>query len=115
MSGSPPARPLAPSAPDVEEELLLQAVARLNARVLGLVTGLLAGTGLLLATLILVLKDGPTPGRHLALLSQYFPGYTVTVAGACLGFVYAFLAGYVAGYAVGKVYNRIVRVRNARD
>ncbi len=117
MSASGPRSPREPAPPALttEDELLLRAVARLNARVLGAVTGLVAGIGLLLATLVLVLKDGPAPGPHLVLLSQYFPGYSVSVAGAFLGFVYAFLAGYLAGYAVGKVYNRIVRLRNARS
>ncbi len=97
-----------------EEELLLQAVARLNARVLGLVAGAVAGAGLLLATHVLVVKGGPHPGPHLSLLSQYFPGYSVSPLGALVGFAYAFVTGYVAGYAVGKVYNRIVSVRTVR-
>ena len=96
-----------------EEELLLRAVARLNANVLGLVLGVLLGGLLFVATVFLVLKGGPEPGPHLSLLSQYFPGYSVTLPGALLGFVYGALVGYVAGYAVGAIYNRIVSIKSS--
>jgi len=94
-----------------EEQLLLRAVARLNANVLGIVLGLLFGGLLFVATILLLLKGGPEPGPHLSLLSQYFPGYSVTIAGAFLGFLYAAIIGYVAGYAIGVIYNRIVSIK----
>ncbi len=81
---------------------------RLNARVWGITGGLLLGGGLFIATLVLVIKGGPNVGRHLALLSNYFPGYSVTVLGSFIGFVYAFVLGYGAGRVVGAVYNRMV-------
>jgi hypothetical protein len=99
--------------PANEEELLLRAVARLNANMLGIVAGLLSGLILFLATIILVVKGGPSPGRHLVLLSQYFIGYEITVVGAFVGFLYASLLGYIAGYVVGKIYNRLVALKGA--
>jgi hypothetical protein len=95
-----------------EEELLLRAVARMNAHVLGAVLGLLTGGALFAATMFLVLKGGPEPGAHLSLLSQYFFGYSVTVPGAFIGFAYAAVVGYVAGYAIGAIYNRLVSLKN---
>ncbi len=103
-----------PLPPDVEEQDLLAAVARLNARILAGVVGALTGLALLLATLVLVAKDGPHPGPHLVLLAQYFPGYSVTVGGAFVGFAYAFVLGAAAGYAIGRLYNRIVSLRDTR-
>lgn len=98
--------------PPTEYELLRQQIARLDASAYGFVTGVMAGLGLLAATLILVAKGGPAVGRTLGLLAHYFPGYSVTVGGAFIGFAYAFVSGYAAGYLVGFVYNRIVaRVR----
>jgi hypothetical protein len=102
---------LEPDAP--EEEILLQAVARLNARLLGGALGVTGGLILFIATIVLVLKDGPNPGPHLALLSQYFPGYSVTVVGAFVGFAYGLVVGYVAGWIIGVVYNRVVSIREA--
>ncbi|HEV8525672.1 MAG TPA: hypothetical protein VGQ71_14350 [Terriglobales bacterium] len=90
-----------------EEELLEQAVAQLNAKLLGLILGLMLGIGLFIATIILVIKGGPDPGRHLGLLSQYFPGYDITVTGSFLGFGYAFGVGYAIGALIGAVYNRL--------
>ena len=71
--------------------------------------GLFCGLGLLLATVTLVVKGGTNPGPHLALLAVYFPGYRVTWAGACIGFVYAFVAGYAVGRSVATIYNRVIR------
>ena len=71
--------------------------------------GLLCGGVLFFATLFLALRDGPAAGPHLALLSQYFPGYSVTVLGSLVGFVYAFLVGAVGGYLLTSIYNRLAR------
>ena len=93
-----------------EEELLQKAVIKLNAKLLGIVFGLILGLGLFAATVILVIKGGPEPGAHLALLSQFFPGYTITWVGAMVGFVYAFLLGFGVGAMIGSVYNKVARV-----
>ncbi len=71
--------------------------------------GLLLGGGILLATVILVIKGGPDVGQHLGLLRAYFPGYRVTWPGSLVGFVYGFVVGYGAGRLVGAVYNRMAR------
>lgn len=94
---------------DTEEQREVAAVlARLNARAWGIATGLLFGAGLFLATMFLLLKGGENVGQHLGLLSVYFPGYTVTIPGAFIGFVYGFVVGYALGRVIGAVYNRLV-------
>lgn len=93
------------TAPDPQIQSALQ---RLNARAWGIALGLLFGVGLFAATIILVIKGGPNVGRHLGLLSAYFPGYRVTVLGSVIGFIYAFVIGYAIGRLVGTVYNRLV-------
>ncbi len=90
------------------EQELRVAIRRLNARAWGIAVGLLLGGGLFLATNILVLKGGPNVGQHLRLLSQYFPGYSVSFVGSLIGFIYAFVGGYIIGRAIGYVYNRLV-------
>lgn len=82
-----------------ESERVETYVLRPNGRVWGIALGLLFGFGLMIATLILVVKGGDDVGRHLGLLSVYFPGYRVTVTGAFIGFIYA----YIVGYATGRV------------
>ena len=83
------------------------ALMRLNARAWGIAFGILLGGTLFLATIVLVLKGGPTVGAHLQLLSAFFPGYHVSWAGAFVGFVYAFVLGYALGRIIGEVYNRL--------
>ena len=93
-----------------EDEVLKKAIAHLNATLLGTVLGLIMGFGLFLATMILVLKGGPAVGRHLTLLNQFFPGYSVTLLGGIIGFFYAFAIGFLIGAALGTVYNQIAKV-----
>ena len=92
-----------------EEEQLAKAVVKLNAKLLGIVFGMLLGIGLFLATNFLVLKGGENVGQHLSLLSQFFPGYSVTFLGSLVGFAYAFAVGLVVGSVLGAVYNKVAR------
>jgi hypothetical protein len=92
-----------------EEKAIEQFTIRLNAVMTGIVIGILCGTILFLATIFLVLKGGPNPGYHLRLLAQYFPGYSVTIGGSFLGFLYGGLVGFICGWFIGSVYNRFAR------
>lgn len=87
---------------------LSQAILRLNSKAWGIAVGMLLGTGLFLATIILVAKGGPNVGQHLQLLSAYFPGYRVTILGSFIGFAYGFVVGYGLGRLVGSLYNKLV-------
>jgi hypothetical protein len=40
-------------------------------------------------------------------LSVYLPGYSVTVIGSLIGFVYAFVIGYGFGRSIVTIYNRL--------
>jgi len=95
------------------EEILVSRLLRLNAAVLGLVSGVVFGGGVFVATNWLVLKGGEVVGPHLALLGQYFIGYRVTFGGSFIGLAYGFVVGYVGGYVVATLYNRLVDFREA--
>lgn len=83
-------------------------IARMNARAWGVAFALLGGLGILISTWILVLEGGPVVGPHLALLSNFLPGYSVTFVGGLIGFVYIFVIGYALGRLIGTIYNRMV-------
>jgi hypothetical protein len=95
------------------EEILVSRLLRLNATVLGLVSGILFGGGIFVATNWLVLKGGAVVGPHLGLLGQYFIGYRVSFVGSFIGLAYGFFVGYVVGYAIAILYNLFVRLREA--
>jgi hypothetical protein len=97
------------------EKLVLTRLQRLNATAQGVVTGIIAGLGIFVATNWLVLKGGDKVGPHLALLGQYFIGYRVTFAGSFIGFAYAFVVGFIIGYLVARIYNWIVDLRDNRS
>ena len=90
----------------VVEPELAPVIRRLNARLLGITVGLICGGALFIATIWLVIKGGPDVGQHLGLLAQYFPGYSVSVLGSIVGFVYAFVVGYGIGATIASIYTR---------
>ena len=101
-----------------DEEKLLSAVVRLNAKMLGLILGILFGLAIFIATNWLVVKGAYiTPssknvvGPHLQLLSQFFIGYKVSFVGSIIGFAYGFAVGTLSGALIGWIYNRIVDFR----
>ena len=100
---------------DRELLLIARAVARLRAGIVAIVTGLVAGTGLFVATLWLVIKGGPHVGRNLSLLSAYYPGYSVTWTGSLVGFCYGTLTGAMLGWCVAWLYNVLAGWRNGRS
>ena len=97
------------------EDAVLVQLLYLNARVQGVVVGVLAGLAIFVATNWLVLKGGDVVGPHLALLGQFFIGYRVSFVGSLIGFAYGFVAGYVVGYSAARLYNAIARRRDARS
>lgn len=97
-----------------EEQIISQAVQRLNSNVLGLVFGVISVIIIFAATNWLVLKGGDVVGPHLSLLGQIFIGYSVTFLGSLIGAVYAFIVGYLSGWLVGWIYNAIVSLKTER-
>jgi hypothetical protein len=89
------------------DKAIQEGILALNARAWGISFGLLAGGALFLATNFLVIKGGVQVGRHLSLLSAFFPGYSVSFGGSLIGFVYAFVCGWALGRIIGAVYNKL--------
>ncbi|MCA9954227.1 MAG: hypothetical protein H6657_08220 [Ardenticatenaceae bacterium] len=85
---------------------------RMNAVVSGLVTGVIFGLIIFIATNWLLLKGGEPIGPHLALLGQFFMGYTVSFWGSLLGFLYGFVTGFILGSAVAVLYNFFLKLRH---
>lgn len=104
------------------DDIVLTRLLRLNAKIQGLVTGILLGLAIFLATNWLILQ-GPTIGSegqplvgpHLGLLGQYFIGYSVTFLGSLIGFAYGFVIGFVGGYLLCTIYNWLVEHKERRS
>ena len=93
------------------EDVVLARLVCLNAKVQGVVTGLVAGLAIFVATNWLILKGGEVVGPNLALLGQFFIGYRVTFMGSLIGFAYGFAGGFGAGYLVAGLYNWLVELK----
>jgi len=90
------------------EKIVMTRLARLSATIYGIVFGLLFGLGVFVATLWLVIRGGLVVGPNLALLGQFFLGYTVTYWGSVIGFIYGFAAGFIIGFLIATIYNWII-------
>ncbi len=94
--------------PIPEPEKLLDvldgAVPKLDPLSLGMSLGVVAGLGLLLATLFVLLRGGDM-GQTLVLLNEFFPGYTVTAVGALVGLGYGFFTGFSLGWGYAFLRN----------
>ncbi len=95
----------------LEQEVLTR-LAHLNATIEGIVAGVVFGGGIFLATVFLVVKGGRVVGPHLALLSEFLPGYEVTLAGSLIGLAYGLGLGFLIGYALALLYNWLADWRN---
>ncbi len=87
---------------------VLLAFARLDKLAMGVAFGTAVGLGLMILTLALVVKGGYPIGPNLALLGQFFIGYTVTFAGAFVGLAWGFATGFVIGWAFALVHNFLI-------
>jgi len=90
-----------------EQRIVTTVITQAHEQSWGIAVGLLLGLGLLIATVVLVLKGGDQVGPHLSLLGAYLPGYSVTFVGSLVGFVYMFVIGYGIGRSVVTLYNRL--------
>ena len=100
------------------DKAIIQAFARLDESALGLAIGAIFGLAIFVATMLLLLKGGDPLGPNLALLGQFFIGYTVTTKGAFVGLLYGFICGFILGWLTALLRNfvlhaylRIVKTR----
>ncbi len=95
---------------DPTDELIVQSLAKLDGRALGIAIGLLTGFGIFAATNFLVLKGGEVIGTNLGLLSQFFIGYDVDFRGSLIGLVYGMIVGFVIGWLIAAIRNFVFTI-----
>jgi hypothetical protein len=99
----------APDNDDTVTQQLALAFAPIHKLALGVAVGMVAGILLFVITMVHVALD-PAQGEFLALLGQYFYGYTVSTPGAFIGLFWGFVTGFVAGWFAGFVRNVAITV-----
>ena len=78
---------------------------RLHPMAFGAALGVVAGLSLFLVTVLLVIKGGNVVGPNLSLLSQFLPGYRVTMTGSILGLIYGQVIGFIGGWFFATIRN----------
>ena len=86
-------------------------VLKLYGHSLGLALGGIAALGLLVTTNWLVVRGTADESIHAQLLSQFLPGYSVSLSGSILGAVEIFVIVYLFCLLLGVIYNRVVSLR----
>lgn len=97
------------TAQDKEWDVIQSSIASLRASVMAVVFAMVGGVGLFVATAWLLIKGGVYVGKNLSLLSNFFPGYSVTWGGAFVGLIYGAVTGALLGYALAMLYNMLAR------
>jgi protoporphyrinogen oxidase len=95
-----PARvaPAVASAKISADDLIEAAFAKLDSVALGAALSVVCGLSVFIATVALLLKGGDRVGPRLALLGNYFIGFSVTWEGAFIGMLWAGALGFGLGY-----------------
>ncbi len=70
--------------------------------------GAVAGGGLWLATVLVLLQNGGDPTRALSLLGEYLIGYRVSWGGAIVGLLGGLAGGYMFGYILACLINGLI-------
>jgi protoporphyrinogen oxidase len=87
------------------ERIVMATFTRMDKTAFGCAVGTVSGLALFLATAWLVIKGGDVVGPTLNLLSQYFPGYSVSWFGTVIGLLYGALCGFAFGWATSALRN----------
>jgi hypothetical protein len=82
-----------------------------NGTTMGVALGLLLAAGLFASTNWLVLRGTADSSVHAMLISNYLPGYTVSLLGSLVGAAELFVLTFIASWLFCGIYNRIVKAR----
>ena len=87
------------------DKAIILAFAKVDKTALGIAVGAVSGLTIFLATNLLLIKGGDPIGPNLALLGQFFFGYTVTFKGSLVGLFYGFILGFILGWVTAFLRN----------
>jgi len=93
------------------EQVISYVTMHINGNALGLALGAITALGLFFSTNWLVMRGTANESVHAALLSNYFPGYTVSFAGSFIGALDIFVLTYLVCLVLGAIYNGVVLFR----
>ena len=94
-------------------ETLLRGTVRLNTLLTAGISGLMAGLGLLCLTWFSQSRGLTDPTQLLSLVGMLLPGYSVSAAGAWVGFLWGGVLGAIAGAVIYRIYAHSIRQRVA--
>ncbi|MEM7334024.1 MAG: FAD-dependent oxidoreductase [Chloroflexota bacterium] len=83
---------------------------KLDPLALGISLGAVVAIGLAILTLIVVPQGESMVADYLALINQFFPGYSVTIRGSLLGAAYGYLVGFIIGWLFAFLRNAATAV-----
>jgi len=95
---------------DIAEDAMTHVFPRLDPLAFGLSVGAVAGITVFVMTLLILLQGGEAAGSNFGLLGQFFIGYSVSITGGFIGFIWAFLIGFISGSGTAFLRNTIILI-----
>jgi hypothetical protein len=93
---------------------LMGVTLRFDGNYLGLALGSIIAGGLFVTTSWLVLRGSASESIHAILLSQYLPGYTVSIPGSLLGAIELFCVVFIICQLFSSIYNKVALIRGRK-
>ncbi len=93
---------------------LMSVTLRFDGNYLGLALGSIIAGGLFVTTGWLVFRGTAEESIHAILLSQYLPGYTVSISGGLLGAIELFGAVFIICHLFSSIYNQVALIRGRK-
>lgn len=87
--------------------LQLEAKMKINIKAFALTCGIFWGVGLFLITWWIIIMEGFT--GEITLIGKVYRGYSISIAGSFIGFLWAFVDGIIGGTVFGWLYNFLVK------
>ncbi len=78
---------------------------KLNIKAFALTAGIFWGLGLFFITWWILFLEGSEPDA--LMFARLYPGYSISPAGSCIGFAWAFFDGLIGGALFSWIYNRL--------
>ena len=92
----------------VPERLLIRLFGRMDKLGFATAVGTVSALYMFLATIWLAIKGVPTGTPDIAFLGEYFAGYTMTIKGAFIAFLYTFFYGFLFGWMFAYLRNLLI-------
>ncbi len=93
----------------IPETMLIRTFSRMDKLSFAIALGTVSGLIFFIATL-LAIRGGDLQSPNLSFLAEYFKGYSISIKGACIAFIYTFIWGFLFGWLFAYLRNLFLAI-----